>query len=313
MKARKLIFFFAAVLLTAAFASAQAAPLRWNVPKQVSQGHAFPAYAESDAPFTAVFSWLDDEIAVKAEPAAARGGKPVWKAGILLGVPLESEGDMLLTARIGEASKSFSIRTLRVAWPKSILTVAPRYVQPPEDVLEKIARDREHSRQALALRTEKQWSLPLLRPVPGGITSPFGGRRVFNGQPRAPHRGTDLRSPEGAPVRAVADGTAVLVEEQYYGGSTIYLDHGQGVFSVYCHLLEPSVAMGEHVTRGQVIAKSGSTGRVTGAHLHFGFIVQGVSVDAMPLLSFPPAVTGGPSRSIFEKGRTPKKTSRSKK
>ena len=313
MTARKLLSSALIVLLAALASPAWADPLRWNVPERVSQGHAFPVSAESSAPFAAVFSWLDGELAVNAEPAAAKDGKPSWKAEILLAVPLDAKGDLPLAVRVGGETENFSIRTLRVAWPQSILKVPPRYVQPPEDVQEKIARDREHSRKALALRTDRRWTLPLHRPVPGGITSPFGGRRVFNGQPRAPHKGTDLRSPEGAPVRAAADGTAVLVEDQYYGGNTIYLDHGQGVFSVYCHLLQASVAMGEHVARGQVIARSGSTGRVTGAHLHFGFIVQGVSVDAMPLLSFPPAVTGGPSRSIAEKGRTPQKTSRRKK
>ncbi len=313
MTIRKLVFFAAFLLLTGLCSGALAAGVRWTVPGQVSQGHAFPVSAEGDAPFTAVVAWRGSEVAAEAMPVPYAGGKAAWKAEFLLAVPLDSKGSQPLAVRSGSAAQSFRIRTLPVAWPQSILKVPPRYVQPPDDVLEKIAQDREHSSQALALRTDKRWSLPLLRPVPGGITSPFGGRRVFNGQPRAPHKGTDLRSPEGASVRAVADGTAVLVEEQYYGGNTIYLDHGQGVFSVYCHLLEPSVSAGEHVARGQVIATSGATGRVTGAHLHFGFIVQGVPVDAMPLFLFPPAVTGGPSHSIFEKGRPQKKSTRRKK
>ena len=281
-----------------------------HVPGSVSQGHAFPVIVTGSKPFEARFTWREEELFVSSVPNPfASNPEEAHKAEVLLAVPLDAKGSLPLTIRANGKSHRFAVK---VAWPQSILKVLPRYVQPPLEVQEKIARDREHSRQALALRTEKQWQLPLARPVPGGITSPFGGRRVFNGQPRAPHKGTDLRSPEGAPVRAAADGIAVLAEEQYYGGNTIYVDHGQGIFSVYCHLLEADVSVGDKVRRGQVIARSGATGRVTGAHLHFGFIVQGVSVDAMPLLDFPPKVTGGPSHSIFEKKASPKKA-RSKK
>ncbi len=282
-------------------AASPAYAAQFSVPSQVSQGHAFPVSVSDDRPFTAVFQWRGENIAVKSRPASpARQG--LWKAEILLAVRLDEKGRLPLAVRIGDRTERFFIKTLGVAWPKSILTVAPKYVQPPKETLDKIALDRERSRQALAMRTEKAWDLPFFRPVPGGITSPFGGRRVFNGQPRAPHMGTDMRSPEGAPVMAAADGTVVLAEEQYFGGNTIYIDHGQGVFSIYCHLLEFNSSVGDTVKKGQVIARSGSTGRVTGPHLHFGFAAQGVLVDAMPLLASPPQVTGGPSRTLYEDG-----------
>ena len=108
---------------------------------------------------------------------------------------------------------------------------------------------------------------------------------MFNGKPRAPHKGTDMRSPEGAKVLAVADGTVILAEAQYFGGNIVYVDHGQGVVSTYAHLSAFDVTPGQSVRRGQVIGRSGSTGRVTGPHLHLSLIVQGQSVDVEPLLA----------------------------
>ena len=172
--------------------------------------------------------------------------------------------------------------------------------------MKQIERDRKRTRKALASRTEKRWELPIARPVPGGITSAFGGRRVFNGQPRAPHKGTDMRCAEGTPVKSACAGTVLLAENTYFGGKTVYVDHGQGVISTYSHLSAFDVKAGESVRKGQTIGRSGSTGRVTGPHLHFGFMVQGVAVDAMPLLSSPPDFTGGPSRSIFDQTKASK-------
>ncbi|HJD96983.1 MAG TPA: M23 family metallopeptidase [Mailhella massiliensis] len=215
-------------------------------------------------------------------------------------MPLDAGGKHRVVLEAGGEKKAFLIQAAPVAWPQSILKVAPKYVAPPREVQEQIARDAARSKKALASRTERQWTLPLHRPVPGGVTSPFGGRRVFNGQPRAPHKGTDMRSPEGANVKAAADGVVLLAEKQYFGGNSVYIDHGQGVVSTYAHLSSFDVKAGERVRKGQVIGRSGSTGRVTGPHLHFGLLVQGVAVDAMPLLQDPPQLVGGPSRSIFD-------------
>ncbi len=286
--------FFLVILLLAFGGQARAAT--FSVPLAVSQGRAFPVAVESDQPFSAVFEWREEKITVLAREK----GVNRWEALILLAFPLDARGRHTLNVFLGKERRSFSITAKKVAWPQSILSVPPRYVEPPAEVRARISRDRRHSGEALAHRSERKWSLPLERPVPGGITSPFGGRRVFNGKARAPHKGTDLRSPEGAPVLAVADGIVLLAEEQYYGGRIVYLDHGQGVVSVYGHLSAFDVAPGERVHKGQVIGRSGATGRVTGPHLHFGLMVQGVAVDAMPLLSYPPQTTGGPSRSLSE-------------
>ncbi|MBR3881257.1 MAG: M23 family metallopeptidase [Mailhella sp.] len=269
----------------------------FSVPPRVSQGHAFPVSVQDDKPFSALFYWRGEELKAKA---VKHPKKALWKAEILLAVPLDAQKEQVLSITIPREKHEFIITPLAVNWPKSILKVAPRYVAPPAEAMAQIERDRLLSRKALASRTEKRWSLPLKRPVPGGITSVFGGRRVFNGQPRAPHKGTDMRCAEGTAVKAVCTGTVLLAENTYFGGKMVYLDHGQGVISTYAHLSSFDVRPGDSVRKGQVIGRSGATGRVTGPHLHFGFLVQGVAVDAMPLLHSPPVLTGGPSRSIFQ-------------
>lgn len=285
------------LLLTLLCLPVMARAAEYAVPARVSQGHAFPVCVTDDAPFDARVRWRGESLLV---PAVQVQGGHAWKAEVLLAMPIDARGKHTLSLSTGGKEQKFSIAAVTVPWPESILKVAPKYVEPPREVMEQINRDTKHSRAALALRTQKSWTLPLQRPVPGGITSPFGGRRVFNGKPRAPHKGTDMRSPEGAKVVAAADGTVVLAEPQYFGGNMVYIDHGQGVISTYAHLSAFDVTAGQRVRKGEVIGRSGATGRVTGPHLHFGLLVQGVAVDAMPLLEDPPRIVGGPSRSIFD-------------
>ena len=278
----------------------------FSVPERVSQGHAFPVFVQDTRPFTATFRWRGETLKVKATKDTKHKH---WKAELLLGMPIDALKAHVLSVSLPKEQKDFVVMPLKVRWHESILKVAPKYVQPPAEAMPQIERDRKRSQKALATRTEKRWTLPIARPVPGGITSAFGGRRVFNGQPRAPHKGTDMRCAEGTPIKAVCSGTVLFAEHTYFGGLTIYLDHGQGVISTYSHLSAFDVKAGDSVRKGQTIGRSGSTGRVTGPHLHFGFLVQGVAVDAMPLLSSPPVFTGGPSRSIFDqkpKARKPR-------
>ncbi len=169
--------------------------------------------------------------------------------------------------------------------PVQKLTVERKFVDPPAEVKDRIARDREKVRKALQTTLpERQWSLPMQRPVPGSVSSQFGLKRVFNGQPRGEHRGLDLRGAQGTPIKACADGVVVLVDDLYFSGNTAYINHGEGVFSAYLHMSEANVKPGDVVKKGDVIGKVGATGRVTGPHLHLSMFAQGQPVDPLPLL-----------------------------
>lgn len=287
---------------------AWAAP-RWDAPPEVSQGRAFVVRATDSQPFAASVVWRNTRV-----PLAVSEGAQGWEGRVMLAMPMDAEGELELTLEDG-ASHTVTVTALPVPWQESQLSVAPKYVTPPAEVQAQIARDRERSARVLAVvRPEAEWTLPLQRPVKGSISSPFGGRRVFNGQPRAPHRGTDMRGLAGTPARAVAAGTVVLAEPQYYSGNVVMVDHGQGVISMYAHLSAFDVEVGDRVERGQIVGKVGATGRVTGPHLHLGLMVQGVAVDAMPLYEETLQVVGGPTPEdvIARPAQQPQKTASGK-
>ncbi len=143
----------------------------------------------------------------------------------------------------------------------------------------------------------QNWKLPFTRPVKGTISGSFAARRIFNNVPRSPHLGTDMRGAVGTPILAMADGTILFAEEQYYSGNAVWIDHGQGVLSMYGHLSKFSVKKGDTVKQGQKIGEVGATGRVTGPHLHLSLYIQGVAVDAVPFFRTNPLeIIGGPTK-----------------
>ncbi len=117
------------------------------------------------------------------------------------------------------------------------------------------------------------------QPVPGRLSSPFGLRRFFNGQERNPHSGLDLAAPLGTVVRVPADGVVTLVGDYFFNGKTVFVDHGQGLITMYCHLSAFDVQVGDQLRRGEAIGKVGATGRATGPHLHWNVSLNNVRVD----------------------------------
>ncbi len=178
-----------------------------------------------------------------------------------------------------------TVQLFPVKYPRQELTLPKNMVTPPAETYERIGAERVLTTKAKNTVTpQRNWRLPLLRPVEGKITSLYGLQRILNGKPKNPHRGQDLRSPMGNPVKATADGVVILVGDHYYAGNSVYIDHGNGVVSMYFHLSKPIVKVGDKVQRGQAIGLSGMSGRATGPHLHFSVSVLGQLVDPEPLL-----------------------------
>ena len=116
----------------------------------------------------------------------------------------------------------------------------------------------------------------------GPITGVFGSQRILDGQPRAPHAGTDIAAPAGTPIKAPAGGTVTLAEPDFVlDGGTVTIDHGYGLSSLYIHLSKIAVRKGERVRQGQIIGAVGATGRATGANLHWGVYWYEMALDPM--------------------------------
>jgi murein DD-endopeptidase MepM/ murein hydrolase activator NlpD len=162
----------------------------------------------------------------------------------------------------------------------------PEQVTPPPELLERIQRERDSLVAARAgLRLADDWARGFLWPAEGPLTGVYGSQRILNGEPRQPHYGIDLAVPVGTPVKAPAAGVVVLAAEDYfYQGTLVVIDHGLGLSSTLMHLSALEVATGDVVAQGEVVARSGKSGRVTGAHLDWRVAWQGNWIDPAQLV-----------------------------
>jgi murein DD-endopeptidase MepM/ murein hydrolase activator NlpD len=174
-----------------------------------------------------------------------------------------------------------------VRYPTTELTVEPRYVElNPEDQQRASRESGEIDSIYSTITSEVYWEEPFMVPIPGATGGRnFGHRRVFNGQPRAPHSGADLSAATGTPIKAANRGRVVLAKDLFFSGNAVFVDHGLGVYTVYLHLSEIGVEPGDMVERGQTVGLAGATGRVTGPHLHWGARVVDARVDPFSLLA----------------------------
>ncbi len=163
-----------------------------------------------------------------------------------------------------------------------------RKVDPNAEDLERIGKERKRISAAL-----ERWSdappaeTTLLRPLDGPQSSPFGLRRFYNDQPRRPHSGQDIAADTGTPIMAAGSGVVSEAGDFFFNGNTVFIDHGQGLVTMYCHMSEILVEPGQPVRQGETIGLVGATGRVTGPHLHWSVTLNDARVD--PVLFLPPA------------------------
>ena len=228
-----------------------------------------------------------------AEPAVDIDGHRVlvvrdgdtWVAvvGIPLSAPLEAE-HVVVHALDGRQDIEFLVSDKQYA--SQSLKVAPKQVNLSKADLARVGRERVVIDKAMSTWSDKQpQSLSLPPPVPGIRSSSFGLRRIFNGESRNPHSGMDIAAATGTPVLAPIDGTVIDTGEFFFNGNTVFVDHGRGLISMYCHLSAIDVKPGQHVAAGTRLGLVGMTGRVTGPHLHWGLSLNRAWVD--PALFLP--------------------------
>lgn len=160
-----------------------------------------------------------------------------------------------------------------------------RKVNPNKQDTERISKESVRKKKAKKQFTEQAPQVDFIWPVNGRISSIFGLRRFFNDQERRPHSGLDIANDEGTPIKAAAGGKVIDAGDFFFSGNMVYLDHGQGIISLYAHMHEIKVKPGDIVKQGDIIGSVGQTGRVTGPHLHFAVIANQTLVD--PVLFLP--------------------------
>lgn len=132
---------------------------------------------------------------------------------------------------------------------------------------------------------QKLWGQSFTEPLQGRLSTPFGVKRFINKQPRNPHTGVDIAAPRGTPVKAAAAGVVSLIGDHFFAGKSVYIDHGNNIFSMYFHLDSIAVQEGQTIAQGDIIGRVGATGRATGPHLHWGVRIQDTPIDPFSLLT----------------------------
>ncbi len=205
-----------------------------------------------------------------------------WKA--VVGIPLSTKpGTQQLTLARG-APLTFTVQAKDYA-TQHLTIKNKRKVNPNKQDMTRIRGERGRINVALAhWRETTEVETTFILPVQGRLSSPFGLRRYFNEQPRKPHSGIDIAAAEGTSIHAPASGQVIDTGDYFFNGKTVFLDHGQGLVTMYCHMSRIDVTPGQTVTRGEIIGTVGQTGRVTGPHLHWGVSLNNARVD--PALFF---------------------------
>lgn len=214
-----------------------------------------------------------------------------WQAVVGLALTLPpSEQELEVTDPANGTRRTVSFQVLPKEYQVQHITLADkRQVDPTAEDMKRIVRDQEAINRAFGtwtndLADDLRFSLP----THGRFSSGFGLRRFFNNQPRQPHSGLDIAAPVGTLITAPAAGTVIETGDYFFNGNTVFIDHGQGLVSMYNHLSRIDVRVGMHVQRGQRIGAVGKTGRVTGPHLHWTLSLNNARID--PLLFLAPEI-----------------------
>jgi murein DD-endopeptidase MepM/ murein hydrolase activator NlpD len=203
-----------------------------------------------------------------------------WLA--VVGIPLATKpGKQTLQLETGGAHAELNFVVNDKQYRSQKLTITnDRQVNPNPDDMKRINMESARTETALTQYTDTLApEFNLLPPITGKPSPSFGFRRIFNGEARNPHSGMDIPAPTGTPIEAPADGIVTEVGNFFFNGNTVFIDHGHGLATMYCHLSRIDVKVGQSVKRGEVFGLVGATGRVTGPHLHFGVSLNRAMVD----------------------------------
>jgi murein DD-endopeptidase MepM/ murein hydrolase activator NlpD len=202
---------------------------------------------------------------------------------VLVGIPLmEKLGKKSIKVQ-DNLTRSFDFEVTEHNYTEQYITLKgkkKKYVNPNLAHMDRINKERPILSNARKIFSNNTVSDGLFtRPVNGVTTSPFGLKRFYNKQPRRPHTGLDYAGDTGTPIKAPADGKVILAGKFFFNGNAIFLDHGQGLISVYIHMNERLAQQGQQIKQGDVIGTIGQTGRATGPHLHWGIYLNQTVVN----------------------------------
>jgi len=189
------------------------------------------------------------------------------------------------TNAAGDHSRTIPFRIVAGKYKTDELKVDSSRVNPNKKNIERAQKEARKIKRIYADGSiDRLWEGDFQLPMTSDITSPFGNKRVFNGQLKSFHNGVDFRARSATPVYAANSGVVKMAENLFYSGNAVVIDHGTGIFTIYAHLSRIDVTAGQLVEKGQRLGLTGATGRVSGPHLHWGVKVKGIAVNPMQLI-----------------------------
>ncbi len=203
-----------------------------------------------------------------------------WVA--LVGIPLSAEnGQHKINISHHRKISSQAFNVDNKDYPAQHITIKKKRMVTgfTEEDLKKIKADKVSMGKAKAVWTEGGIDADFIAPVEGRLSSLFGLKRFFNDIPKRPHNGLDIAAPTGTPIVAPASGKVINTGSYYFNGNTVFLDHGQGLLSAYLHMDAIHVKTGQQIKQGEPLGTVGTTGRVTGPHLHWIVYLNKTPVD----------------------------------
>lgn len=222
-------------------------------------------------------AWLDEQ------PVWVARKNQQWWAIVGIGLDaLPGRRELRVATQTGERTVRFDVASKRYPEQRITLKDSSRVSLSPENearALAEIARIQEIKRTWHDGPVVDEQAYRFILPTEGRRASQFGLRRFFNNEPRAPHNGMDLAVPRGTAVKASADGTVLAVDDYFFNGKTVFVDHGNGLITMVCHLDQIDVRADQAITRGDMLGRAGRTGRASGPHVHWSVVLNGVMVD----------------------------------
>jgi len=205
----------------------------------------------------------------------------------VFGIDRDRKYDLVITKIINGKKEKIIKKILKRKYKIQRIDGLPENkVTPPESVYKRIKAENNRIGEARAINSELNFFKDkFIMPVEGIITGVYGSQRILNGKPKWPHYGIDIAAKQGTEIISSATGVVTMAEDDlYYTGGTIIMDHGHGISTIYSHLENVLVSVGDKINQGDVIGTVGSTGRSTGPHLDFRINWFQTRLDPMSVL-----------------------------
>ena len=206
----------------------------------------------------------------------------------VFGIDRDRKFDILITyIRNGKKEKIIKKIFKRKYKIQKIDGLPENKVTPPESVYKRIKKENNAIGKARAINSDLNYfKSKFIMPVDGIITGVYGSQRILNGKPKWPHYGIDIAANQGTQIKSSGSGIVTMAEDDlYYTGGTIIMDHGHGISTIYSHLENVLVSVGDKINQGDIIGTVGSTGRSTGPHLDFRINWFQTRLDPMTVIN----------------------------